>query len=134
MKFTQQKPDGINLIRRYGADFITIGEEDIRASCIVSAATLRRDWPPRFVEELAVEHFSALFDLGPEVVVLATGPTQKFPRAALRAEFATRKIGLEVMEIGAACRTYNVLVGEERKVLAAILLPSSGPEPVKGSE
>ncbi len=130
MKFTQQRPDGINLIRRYGADFITIGEEDIRASCIVSAATLNRDWPPRSIEELSVEHLSPLFELAPEIVVLATGPRQKFPRAALRAEFASRRIGLEVMEIGAACRTYNVLVGEERKVLAAILLPG----PVKGSE
>ena len=53
-------------------------------------------------------------------MVLSTGATQVFPRAALRAEFATRKIGLEVMEIGAACRTYNVLVGEERRVLAAM--------------
>ena len=61
-----------------------------------------------------------LFALAPEVVVLSTGARQVFPRAALRAEFATRKIGLEVMEIGAACRTYNVLVGEERRVLAAI--------------
>jgi uncharacterized protein len=71
-----------------------------------------------------------LFALKPEVVVLSTGTKQQFPRAALRAEFATRKIGLEVMEIGAACRTYNVLVGEERRVLAAVLLPgpSKGPE------
>jgi uncharacterized protein len=130
MKFTQQRPDGINLIRRYGADFITLGEEDIRASCIVSATTLTRDWPPRSIEDLGVEHLASLFELAPEVVVLATGPRQKFPRAALRAEFATRRIGLEVMEIGAACRTYNVMVGEERKVLAAILLPGS----VKGSE
>ena len=60
-------------------------------------------WPPRSVEELGAGHLPALFDLAPEVVVLATGATQKFPRAALRAEFATRRIGLEVMEIGAAC-------------------------------
>jgi len=130
MKFTQQRPDGINLIRRYGADFITLGEEDIRASCIVSATMLQRDWPPHSIEDLTVEHLTPLFELAPEVVVLASGPRQKFPRAALRAEFATRRIGLEVMEIGAACRTYNVLVGEGRKVLAAILLSGS----VKGSE
>jgi uncharacterized protein len=130
MKFTQQPASGINLIRRYGADFITLGEEDIRASCLVTAATLTRDWPPRTIEELTVEHLSPLFELAPEVVVLATGAQQKFPRAALRAEFATRRIGLEVMEVGAACRTYNVLVGEERRVLAAILLPGSA----KGSE
>ncbi len=133
MKFTQQPTAGINLIRRYGPGFITIGEEDIRASCLVTAGTLTRDWAPRTVEELTVEHLSPLFDLAPEIVVLATGAQQKFPRAALRAEFATRKIGLEVMEVGAACRTYNVLVGEERRVLAAIMLSNTS-GPVKGSE
>ena len=123
MKFTQQGPAGANLIRRYGADFIVIAEEEIRRSCLVSAATLLRDWPPRSVGELRVEHLGAIFEFAPEVVVLSTGATQKFPPAALRAEFATRRIGLEVMEVGAACRTYNVLVAEERKVIAAILLP-----------
>ena len=122
MKFTQQHPEGLNLIRRYGLGFIAVGEREIRSSCIVSATTLV-DWTPRNVDELGVEHLGSLFDLQPEVVVLSTGERQRFPRAALRAEFATRKIGLEVMEIGAACRTYNVLVGEERKVLAAMLLP-----------
>ncbi len=129
MKFTQQLPSGINVIRRYGADFIVIGEQEIRESCLVTANSIE-SWAPRSVEELHVEQFAALFALAPEVVVLSTGAKQQFPRAALRAEFAMRRIGLEVMEIGAACRTYNVLVGEERRVLAAILLPgpSKGPE------
>jgi len=129
MKFTQQLPSGINLIRRYGADFIAIGEQEIRESCLVTANSIE-SWAPRSVAELHVEQLAALFALAPEVVVLSTGAKQQFPRAALRAEFATRRIGLEVMEIGAACRTYNVLVGEERRVLAAILLPgpSKGPE------
>jgi uncharacterized protein len=123
MKFTQQSPPGINLIRRYGPDFVVIGDEEIRRSCLVSAGSLVRDWPPRGVDDLAATHLAAIFELAPEVVVLSTGAAQKFPRAALRAEFATRRIGLEVMEVGAACRTYNVLVGEERKVVGAILLP-----------
>ena len=129
MKFTQQLPSGINLIRRYGADFIVIGEQEIRSSCLVTANSLE-PWTPRSVEELRAEHLGALFELAPEVVVLSTGAKQLFPRAALRAEFASRRIGLEVMEVGAACRTYNVLVSEERRVLAAILLPgpSKGPE------
>jgi uncharacterized protein len=129
MKMTQQRADGINLIRRYSTDFIVIGEKEIRESCIVSANSLA-PWTPQSVDELSPDHFAPLFALGPEIVVLSTGVRQQFPRAALRAEFATRKIGLEVMEIGAACRTYNVLVGEERRVLAAILLPgpSKGPE------
>jgi uncharacterized protein len=129
MKMTQQRADGINLIRRYGADFIVIGENEIRESCIVSANSFAL-WTPRSVDELTPDLLAPLFALKPEVVVLSTGARQVFPRAFLRAEFATRKIGLEVMEIGAACRTYNVLVGEERQVLAAILLsgPSKGPE------
>ena len=130
MKFTQQSPDGVHLIRRYGADFVVINAEEIRTSCLVSATTLTRNWRPRSVEELAPDTLAPLFELQPDVVVLSTGAQQKFPRAALRAEFATRKIGLEVMEVGAACRTFNVLVSEERRVLAAILLPG----PAKGSE
>ena len=129
MKFTQQRQEGANFIRRYGADFIVVGEQEIRASCIVGVNSLT-PWAPRSVEELGAEHLQVLFDLAPEVVVLATGAAQKFPRAALRAEFATRRIGLEVMEIGAASRTFNVLVSEERRVLAAVLLPG----PAKRSE
>jgi uncharacterized protein len=122
MKFTQQRQDGANLIRRYGADFIVVGNEEIRSSCIVTVNALS-PWTPRSVDELTVDSLAPLFALTPEVVVLATGAIQRFPRARLRAEFATRRIGLEVMEIGAACRTYNVLISEERKVLAAMLLP-----------
>ena len=122
MKFTQQRQEGLNLIRRYAADYIVVGEREIRDSCIISASTLT-SWPPRTVEELGVEHLAPLFELAPEVVVLSTGGTQKFPRAVLRAEFSARRIGIEIMEVGAACRTYNVLVSEERKVVGAILLP-----------
>jgi len=122
MKFTQQHPDGANLIRRYGADYILVGNEEIYSSCLVTVNTLS-PWAPRSVDELTLESLAPLLALKPEVVVLSTGAKQRFPRASLRAEFATRRIGLEVMEIGAACRTYNVLVSEERKVLAAVLLP-----------
>jgi uncharacterized protein len=123
MQFTQQTPTGRNVIRRYGADFVVIGEAEVRRSCLVNATTLVPDWPPRSVAELTSAHLAPIFELAPEVVVLSTGSTQIFPRAALRAEFATRRIGLEIMEVGAACRTYNVLVSEERKVVGAILLP-----------
>jgi uncharacterized protein len=123
MKFTQQTPSASNLIRRYGADFVVVGESEVRSSCLVTATSLVRDWPPRTVEELTVGHLAPIFELAPEVVVLSTGARQQFPRAAWRAEFATRRIGLEIMEVGAACRTYNVLVSEERKVVGAILLP-----------
>ncbi len=131
MQFTQQRQDSGNLIRRYGADFIMVGEREVRASCIVGPAVLA-PWAPHSVAELAPPHLATLFELLPEIVVLATGMTQQFPRASLRAEFATRRIGLEVMGIGAASRTYNVLVSEERKVLAAILLPGGMPSKQSG--
>ncbi len=124
MKFTQQRQEGVNLIRRYGSDYILVGERELRESCIVGASSIT-PWPPRNIDELGADHLPALFALAPEVVVLATGATQRFPRAALRAEFSSRKIGLEVMEIGAACRTYNVLLGEDRRVVAAVLLPGT---------
>jgi uncharacterized protein len=123
MKFTQHTPAGLNLIRRYGAEFVTVGDLELRSSCIVGANTLIRDWPPSDVASLTEPHLVPLFQLAPEVVVLSTGLRQQFPAAALRAQFAVRRIGLEVMEVGAACRTYNVLVTEERRVFAAILLP-----------
>jgi uncharacterized protein len=68
MKFTQQRAEGANLIRRYGADFIVVGEQEIRASCIVGVNTLM-PWAPRSVEELGIAHLPVLFDLAPEVVV-----------------------------------------------------------------
>jgi uncharacterized protein len=123
MKFTQHTPAGLNLIRRYGAEFVTVGDLELRSSCIIGANTLIRDWPPSDVASLTDAHLVPLFQLAPEVVVLSTGLRQQFPAAALRAQFAVRRIGLEVMEVGAACRTYNVLVTEERRVFAAILLP-----------
>jgi uncharacterized protein len=123
MKFTQHTPAGLNLIRRYGAEFVTVGDLELRSSCIIGANTLIRDWPPSDVASLTEPHLVPLFQLAPEVVVLSTGLRQQFPAAALRAQFAVRRIGLEVMEVGAACRTYNVLVTEERRVFAAILLP-----------
>jgi uncharacterized protein len=80
MKFTQQLPSGINLIRRYGADYIAIGEQEIRSSCLITANSIE-PWIPRSVEELRAEHLAALFALAPEVVVLSTGAKQLFPRA-----------------------------------------------------
>ncbi len=59
--------------------------------------------------------------LQPDIVLLGTGPKQFFPSRAIREAFAARRVGLEVMDLGAACRTYNILVQEERRVAAALL-------------
>jgi uncharacterized protein len=122
VKFTLEPPSRANLIRSYSDTELRIGEQRVQRSCLVTAERLITDWPPATFDALAPAHLEAIFALIPELVLLGTGPTQRFAPAEVRSEFARRRIGLEVMQLGAACRTFNVLVQEERKVLAALFL------------
>ena len=122
MKFTLESSSRVNLVRAYSRAELKIGEEHVRSSCIVSADRLLTDWPPARFDALRLEHLQAIFDLQPEVVLLGTGERQRFPPADIRAAFSARRVGLEAMDLGAACRTYNILVQEERKVIAALFL------------
>lgn len=94
----------------------------MRGSCIVSADTLITQWEPQSFAHLQVAHLEAILALAPELVVLGTGPAQQFPSAEIRALLTARGVGLEVMQLGAACRTFNVLVQEERRVAAGLFL------------
>ncbi len=120
MKFTLDSGSGANLIRSYSAAGIRIGEEVLAGTIIVTADRLLRDAAPASFAELAPAHLAVLFELSPELVIVGTGPTQQFAPAPVRAAFAARSVGLETMELGAACRTYNVLVQEERRVAALL--------------
>ncbi len=122
MKFTLESSSRVNLVRAYSRTELRIGEEHIHSSCIVSADRLITDWPPARFEALTREHLEAIFELEPEVVLLGTGQRQRFPPADIRAVFTARGVGLEVMDLGAACRTYNILVQEERHAAAALFL------------
>ena len=122
MKFTLEPPSRANLIRSYSDTELRIGDQRVQHSCLVTAERLITDWPPTTFADLVPAHLEAVFALAPELVLLGTGPTQRFASAMVRAEFARRRIGLEVMQLGAACRTFNVLVQEERPVLAALFL------------
>lgn len=122
MKFTLESSSRVNLVRAYSRTELRIGEALVRSSCIVCADRLITDWPPERLDALTPEHLEAIFALAPEVVLLGTGERQRFPPAGIRAAFAARGVGLEVMDLGAACRTYNVLVQEERHAVAALFL------------
>ena len=122
VKFTLEPPTRANLVRSYSDTELRIGEQRVQHSCLLTADTLITAWPPATFDELKASHLEAIFALGPELVLLGTGPTQRFATTEVRAEFARRGIGLEVMQLGAACRTFNVLVQEERRVLAALFL------------
>jgi uncharacterized protein len=120
MKFTLDSRTDINLIRGYSAGEVRIAELVQHAPCIVTADRLILDWQARDVATLAAADLEPVFALQPDVVLLGTGAKQIFPSSAIRQAFAARKVGLEVMDLGAACRTYNILVQEERRVAAAL--------------
>ena len=111
-----------NLIRGYSDDEVRVGEHSVRGSCIVTADTLITRWEPQSFAELTAAHLEPILALNPELVVLGTGPTQRFPAAQIRALLAARGVGLEAMQLGAACRTFNVRVQEERRVAAGLFL------------
>jgi uncharacterized protein len=80
------------------------------------------DWRPQTLRQLCAADLAPVFELEPEIIVLGSGRSQHFPDAALMAAVLSRGIGFEVMDTGAACRTYNILVSENRPVVAALLL------------
>ena len=122
MKFTLEANSRVNLIRSYSPREIRIGELHLHASCIVTADALVSDWTPASFAELRPEHLEAILALQPELVLLGTGSTQRFPSAEIREALTARGVGLEVMDLGAACRTFNILVQEERRAAAALFL------------
>lgn len=122
MKFTLEPGVTANLIRGYSDSEVRIGGHSVRGSCIVTADTLITQWEPQSFVELGAAHLEALLALNPELVVLGSGPTQRFAPAEIRALLSSRGVGLEVMQLGAACRTFNVLVQEERRVAAGLFL------------
>ena len=112
----------MNLIRAYAAGTLTINDAIVQSSVSLSAATLQPLPSVREVADLRLEHAEVLLLTDPEIVLLGTGATQVFPDNRWRATFLTRAIGLEVMTTAAACRTYNVLAAEKRRV-TALLIP-----------
>jgi uncharacterized protein len=109
-------------IRGYGAEGVRVGDRTLRASLIISAEQLVEDWRPASVADLVPEDFGPVLALQPEVVLLGTGRSQRFPDHPVLAWLHAARVGVEVMDTGAACRTYNVLLGEGRRVVAALLL------------
>jgi len=109
-----------NLIRGYHRGELLVGGETLRQAVILSADTIVRAWSPPAVAELGADDLRAAFALQPDVILLGTGERQVFPPAALAHDIMSRGVGLEVMATAAACRTFNVLASENRRVVAAL--------------
>ncbi|MDH3761834.1 MAG: Mth938-like domain-containing protein [Gammaproteobacteria bacterium] len=108
----------------YGPGSVTINEVDYRQSLVLTAGEIHHPWAVTSIADLSPENLAPIFETDPAVVLLGTGEQQRFPDAKTFALFGERGIGLEVMDNGALCRTFNILVAEDRAVTAAVILSS----------
>jgi uncharacterized protein len=123
LKLHADRFDGVNAISGYTQHSVTINGALWRTSVIVPHRGEVLPWPrPAAVPDLLPEHFAAVAALDPELVVFGSGAALRFPPAAALRALMARRIGVESMDTAAACRTYNILVGEGRRVVAALWL------------
>lgn len=111
-----------NTVTGYGAGFVAVNGARFERSVVVLPHRVVTDWHATTFDALEAAHLAALAGLGADIVLLGTGDAIRFPRPEIVRPLVEARIGLEVMDVHAACRTYNILVAEERKVAAALLL------------
>ncbi|GAB4182230.1 MAG: MTH938/NDUFAF3 family protein [Wenzhouxiangellaceae bacterium] len=121
MPLNLEQPDGHLFIRRISERGITVVDDLIEQSFIITPDELRRDWTVTDAADLDEQTLSPLLELNPELVILGTGPQQIFPPPALLMPFMQQGIGVEVMNTDAACRTFNICVSENRRVVAGMI-------------
>ena len=109
-------------IQAYDRGQVTINEQTYSQSLLLSPTEIIHPWPVNSVTQLVTQQLQPIVDLAPEVVLLGTGEQQHFPAIEVMGFFANQGVGVEVMNNGALCRTFNILVAEDRKVVAAIIL------------
>ena len=124
MDLSLDRPGDYLFVRRVGADSITVVDREFTRSLVLSPVRAIENWPVAHARELDAGHVDAILELNPEVVILGTGEHQVFPAPAFMAGFLRRGIGIEVMDNAAAARTYDLLAGESRRVVAAFILPN----------
>lgn len=122
MKLHRADFSGKNAITGYGEGYVLVNQARHQRSIVVMPDQLITDWTASTLAALTAEHVAALLPLGAEVILIGTGPRLAFPRPEILAPLIRAKVGYELMDVHAACRTYNILMAEERKVAAALLL------------
>ena len=121
MKLHLENDVSRNTITAYGSGWIEVNRQRHAGALLVQPEGEPIAWAVADFDALAVAHFAQMAELAPEVVLLGTGARQRFPHPSLLAGLAQARIGVEIMDTGAACRTYNILMGEGRRVLAALI-------------
>jgi uncharacterized protein len=125
MKLHPDRLEGVNAVFGHGPGEISVNTTAYRHSVIVPWQGEIIDWQAGAFEQLTPEHFARVAALKPELVIFGSGPRIRFPAAALLRPLIERGIGLETMDTGAACRTYNVLAAEGRSVVLAAVLAAA---------
>jgi uncharacterized protein len=121
MKLKLAQTEGQNAFTAYGEGYVSVNAIRHSSNLIVLPDRLITDWTQASFETLRVSDFELLAALDCEILLLGTGNQLRFPRSELLRPLVQAQKGLEVMDIHAACRTYNVLIGEGRKVAAALI-------------
>lgn len=120
MKLHASAPSAFNTFTGYGDGYVMVNGQRHESNLIVLPGQLL-PWSAKSFDALREEDFHVLLELNLEILLLGTGPKQRFPHPRLTRALAARRIGVEAMDLQAACRTYNILMAEERRVAAALL-------------
>jgi uncharacterized protein len=122
LKFHLSNPGETKLFTAHAPDHVMVSGERYDHSIVVLAEKVCDDWSVASFDELSETHFDYFLALKPDVLLFGTGARQRFPHPRLYRGLTDAGIGVEFMDTPAACRTYNILAAEDRKVVAAILL------------
>ena len=123
MKFSEDLGGAQLRISAYDAHGLVVNERRHEGPVLLTPEGVFDDWRPAAPDALDQALLDRLLDCDPEIALLGTGRGIVFPEAALRARFAERGVGLEVMDWAAACRTWNIILAEGRRVVAGIIPP-----------
>ena len=121
MKFLPD-PTESSSVTGYGPGWVAVNGEKFTASVVVSTLAVPFLWECAQFDDLQSSHFERIAEMGAELVIFGSGERIRFPKPALLKALYARRIGVETMDTQAACRTYNFLAAEGRKVVAALLL------------
>lgn len=122
LKLHLSKSSERNVFTGYGAGYVVVNQKRYENSLVIMPGHIIENWQVQTFQQLTAKHFELLLPFQPEIVLLGTGNTLYFPNISITKELIALKIGVEVMDTSAACRTYNILMEEGRNVAAALLV------------
>jgi uncharacterized protein len=111
-----------NIVTGTGPGWLRVGQTEYRANLVLLPDAVIEGWAPAGFAALTESDFASLLAHRPEVVLLGTGARQRFAQPRLIRALAAAQIGVETMDTAAACRTFNILVAENRRVVAALIV------------